>query len=211
MMNSLRYHVKLCFMLVICSLFFQEEEEDSLEDSPPSTPLNKKSTNRYNLIWKYFREGGSLRIVMLSFLGFIISQVGRTVAQYWLTVVTESAKVSNGTEINHLNMNISDCLRKGCHDQFFNLTETEISNKGWTHQFDIMTSMTIYAYLIGTSLTVIGIHHIFFYAMCMKSSINIHNGMARSVLKAPMHFFDRNPIGNNLQSSFIILLYIVIM
>ena len=172
--------------------------------SSPWTYYEKKSTNRYNLIWKYFREGGSLLIVMLSLFGFIVSQVSRTVTQYWLTIVTESAKISNGTDISH-HLNVSDRLREGCNDQIFNFSESEINNKGWTSdQFDITTNMTIYAYLVGSSLIVITIHLFLFYVICTKSSINIHNGMARAIFKAPMHFFDRNPIGNELQSFFYI-------
>ena len=180
------------------------KEENSLENSSsPNTSSGKKSTNRYNLIWKYFREGGSLPVVILSFLGFIISQVSRTVTQYWLTIVTESAKISNETE-NKIRLNESDCLSERCNGEFFNLTETGISNEGWTHQFDITNNMRIYAYLVGSSLILVVAHLIFFYAMCMKSSINIHNGMARAILKAPMYFFDMNPIGDEDLQPFII-------
>lgn len=141
---------------------------------------------------------------MLSLFGFIVSQVSRTVTQYWLTIVTESAKILNGTEISH-HLNVSDSLREGYIDQIFNFSESEINNKGGTpDRFDVMSNMTIYAYLVGSSLIVITAHLILFYVICTKSSINIHNGMARAILKAPMHFFDRNPIGNELQSFFYI-------
>ncbi len=136
-----------------------------------SSDHGKKSfDNRFNLIWKFLREGGSFPVIVLSFFGFITAQFGRNITNYWLTIVTESASK--------------------------NLSKSEMTNHhDWRYQFDMTTNMNIYAVLIGTSVIIVMVDLIFFYLICIKSSINIHNGMTRAVLTAPMHFFDSNPMG----------------
>jgi len=112
-----------------------------------------------------------LPVIILSLFGFIVAQFGRNVTHYWLAVVTESASnVSNGFEM--------------------------ITHHDWRYQFDMTTNMNIYAILIGSSVIIVMVNLIFFYLICMKSSIDIHNEMTRAILRAPMHFFDRNPMGN---------------
>ena len=150
----------------------QESAEILLPNASSVEDRKKAADDRFKLIWKYLRQGGSMPVIIRSFLGFIVTQFGRNVTHYWLTIVTESAasEVSNGTEtMNH-------------HD--------------WRYQFDMTTNMNIYAILIGSSVIIVMVNLIFFYLICMKSSINIHNGMTQAILRAPMHFFDRKPMGN---------------
>ncbi len=34
-----------------------------------------------------------------------------------------------------------------------------------------------------------------FFSICMSASVNLHNGMFQGIIRAPMNFFEVNPIG----------------
>lgn len=48
--------------------------------------------------------------------------------------------------------------------------------------------------IVGVILMTI-LRSLYFYSLCMRASINLHNTMFHTLLKAPMRFFDSNPIG----------------
>lgn len=181
-------------------------------DEPPSFKIpstkTKKKINRSSMIWNYLREGGSLTMILLSSFFFLIMQFSKSVEQYWLTIVTESAKISNDANYENFNYcaNTTVCmpLREGFL-QSFNSTifqneqeNSEVMND-WLKPFDTRTNIYIYSLLIGSSVIIILMNLVLFYIICLNSSISIHNGMTRAVLKAPMHFFDCNPIGKKYQ------------
>ncbi len=58
-----------------------------------------------------------------------------------------------------------------------------------------MTDVHIYTGLVSVAFLLILMNYIIYYVICMNSSISIHNGMSRAILRAPMNFFDMNPTG----------------
>src|SRR5438876_7588924 len=55
--------------------------------------------------------------------------------------------------------------------------------------------MSFYGLLIGLLFICSLIRTTSFFTMCMRSSINLHNRLFASVIRAPISFFDENPIG----------------
>ncbi|CAG2162291.1 unnamed protein product [Oppiella nova] len=71
----------------------------------------------------------------------------------------------------------------------------------WTNEVDSDTSVDtnfnviIYSALIGGLLVSALIRTTTFFVMCMRSSVNLHNRIFHSLLRAPIHVFDSQPIG----------------
>ena len=39
---------------------------------------------------------------------------------------------------------------------------------------------------------------VYFFVYCLSSSSNLHNQMAEAVIRAPLSFFESNPVGNSI-------------
>ena len=56
--------------------------------------------------------------------------------------------------------------------------------------------------ILGFTIIAIGgfvfslIRSIHFFVIFLKASIRLHDKMFQAVVRSPLHFFDRNPIGN---------------
>lgn len=64
-----------------------------------------------------------------------------------------------------------------------------------TDQFTVEENAYIYAGVILVLFIVVLIRTTTFFATCMRASINLHDKLFRSVMGAPISFFDFNPIG----------------
>lgn len=64
-----------------------------------------------------------------------------------------------------------------------------------TDTLTLKQNATIYTALIASLFILTLIRTTCFFVTCMRASINLHNRLFRSVIKAPIKFFDYNPIG----------------
>ncbi|KAG9509318.1 Multidrug resistance-associated protein 4, partial [Fragariocoptes setiger] len=65
----------------------------------------------------------------------------------------------------------------------------------FTDQLTVEENSYVYAVLILALFVVVLIRTTTFFVACMRSSINMHNRLFKSVIDAPISFFDFNPIG----------------
>lgn len=66
----------------------------------------------------------------------------------------------------------------------------------WWAALDPVTyNVVVYAIIIGGLVLSSMARTVAFFVMCMRASVNLHNRMFRSVIRAPIYFFDTNPIG----------------
>merc|ERR1719186_62297 len=56
-------------------------------------------------------------------------------------------------------------------------------------------NLGIYGAIVGALVVTSMIRTMYFFFLCMRSSVNLHNSMFQSIIRAPCRFFDTNPVG----------------
>lgn len=137
------------------------------------------------IYFRYFKAGGSYVIIFLLIVGFLVTQVLFNFTDYWLSQWTNkvkgeevASKIGNDTEI--LDKNSSSIIVKSA----------ELSGEK-----DQNFYAYVYCGLMGAFIVFSVVRSILFFGYCMRISINLHNGMFRSLVRAPVKFFDDNPSG----------------
>ena len=138
--------------------------------------------------WEYFRAGGGVLSFILLAASCIVTQVLYSGTDYWLTLWTDaqeararqaSAFLSNGTEWNST-------------DPYHSLP---LNSTSWMDNIDTPTGIYVYTILLVGLFLFSIVRSIHFFATCMSTSIKLHNNMFDSLIRAPVVFFDKNPIG----------------
>lgn len=75
------------------------------------------------------------------------------------------------------------------------MRHSNVSNMEKNWEIDIAVGTYIYSGIIGGAFIFAGLSTAQFYRMCTISSIKLHYKMFYAVLRSPMSFFDKNPIG----------------
>jgi ATP-binding cassette subfamily C (CFTR/MRP) protein 4 len=113
---------------------------------------------------------------------------------------------TNAEELRTRQGNVSENL------SFSNITEADFSNVTdeikengpfsgeWWKEPDTYTGIYVFTILIVGVFIFSMIRTIHYFLMCMISSIHLHNRMFESIIRAPLLFFDQNPVGMNLIS-----------
>ena len=124
-----------------------------------------------NSCWKYFSLGGGLIPAILFVTNCIIAQIFQHGSSYWLSIWTNSEMIryTNESAIER-NLNVS--------------TNTGIG---------------IYSGIVGGAFIFCVLSTAQFYIMCTISSTKLHKQMFNAVLRSPMSFFDKNPVGKSSQ------------
>ncbi len=125
-----------------------------------------------NSCWKYFRLAGGFTLTSLFALNCIIHQSFQYGSSYWLSIWTNAEMM-----------------------RYSNASSTENS-------WDIDTKIGTYVYtgIILGAFIFAGLSTAQFYLMCIISSIKLHGQMFHAVLRSPMSFFDKNPVGIDLKA-----------
>lgn len=56
-------------------------------------------------------------------------------------------------------------------------------------------NLGIYGAIVGALVVTSMIRTMYFFFLCMRSSVNLHDSMFQSIIRAPCRFFDTNPVG----------------
>ncbi|XP_031814417.1 multidrug resistance-associated protein 4 [Sarcophilus harrisii] len=141
------------------------------EDIPVALPEEHRTegTISFKSYRNYFAAGASCFIIVLLILLNILAQVAYILQDWWLSYWAN--------EQNKLNVTVNGI--KG--------NETKELDLNW--YLGIYAGLTAATVLFG-----IGRCLLVFYVL-VTASQNLHNKMFESILKAPILFFDRNPIG----------------
>lgn len=73
--------------------------------------------------------------------------------------------------------------------------ETDFEPQTLTDTLTLNQNALVYTILIGSLFLLTLVRTTCFFLACMRASINLHNRLFNSVLRAPIKFFDYNPIG----------------
>jgi len=58
------------------------------------------------------------------------------------------------------------------------------------------TGICVFSILMGSVFVFGYLRAVMFFRVCMNASVALHDTMFKAVLRAPIQFFDRNPVGN---------------
>ena len=56
-------------------------------------------------------------------------------------------------------------------------------------------NLGIYAAIVMSLVVASMIRTVYFFVLCMRASVNLHNSMFTRLVRAPTRFFDTNPVG----------------
>jgi len=121
-----------------------------------------------NSLWKYISISGGLISTSFFIINCILVQIFQQGSSYWLSIWTNSEMTQNS--INASSMEIS---------------------------WNISTNTGIYVFsgILGGTLIFVVLCTTQFSIMCTISSVKLHSQMFNAVLRSPMSFFDKNPVG----------------
>ena len=120
------------------------------------------------LYWIYIKSGSGPLLMLLFIISNIITQISFTGCDYWLSLWTQyQQSISNNKTIQ-----LPSVISK-----------------------DRNTNIYIYTGIVVTLFVFSLVRTTTFFTMCMRSSINLHKKLFNSLIRAPISFFDQNPIG----------------
>lgn len=146
--------------------------------------------------WKYFRSGGGCCSFLFFAVMCIFTQVLFSGSDFWLTLWTNAEE--NRARMKNASMeafdfvedsNSSNVVQDGTYG---NATFTF----DWWRSPDTFTGIYVFTILITSVFIFSMVRTIHYFIMCMFSSVNLHNRMFESIIRAPLLFYDRNPVGN---------------
>ena len=121
---------------------------------------------------KYFVAGGGILSFALYLMICIVTQSFLSGTDYWLSLWIDAEQSISNSEISK-GANLAVNIQMDTHTWIYVFTAMAISSFG----FAVARSFH-------------------FFTLCMKSSIKLHNGMFKAVARAPLSFFEDNPVGN---------------
>ncbi|XP_075056002.1 ATP-binding cassette sub-family C member 4 isoform X1 [Mixophyes fleayi] len=152
----------------------KEGATDSLPTEPVLTAIQEESRSEgtvgFKVYKKYFLSGSSYIMLFVLFLLNIFAQVAYVLQDWWLSYwATEQEKlnVTSGSNING--------------------TKAE--------QLDLNLYLGVYAGLTVATIIFGILRSLLVFQVLVSAAQSLHNQMFQSLLRAPVLFFDRNPIG----------------
>ncbi|XP_072300703.1 ATP-binding cassette sub-family C member 4-like isoform X3 [Eucyclogobius newberryi] len=121
-----------------------------------------------HLYVKYFKAGANYMVLFVLFLLNVLAQTTFVLQDWWLACWASEQKHINVTE--HLNGSLP-------------------------RQLDLDLYLGVYAGLTVTSVIFGFLRCLVFFNVLVSSAQTLHNNMFQAILRAPVHFFDINPIG----------------
>ncbi|OTF74727.1 ABC transporter-like protein [Euroglyphus maynei] len=134
---------------------------------------SRTKMNSFKVYWIYFRTGAGFLLLSTLILSNVLTQVFFTGTDYWLSAWTD---YQENLHIHHIN------------------PEHQLDKSPIIHE-DYYTNIIIYAILVGLLFIFSIIRTTSFFVTCMRSSVNLHNTIFNSLVKAPIMFFDKTPVG----------------
>ena len=145
--------------------------EESFANEKSQSYEEDKMTNKKlsrKLYWIYIKSGAGPLLVLLLITANIITQVTFTGGDYWLSLWSNYEEEISNNQTVQLPIIIST---------------------------DRNTNIYIYTGIVLTLFVFSLIRTTTFFTICMSSSIKLHKKLFNSVIRAPISFFDENPIG----------------
>lgn len=153
-----------------------DDDNEKIVGEAPIKQHSVESSNNDNvgcsIYWHYIKACHAGILVLTTVITNVGTQVLFNGSDFWLSLWTdtEQRKVLAGGTSNYEPVTLTDTLT-------------------------LRQNALIYTILIASLFVLTLIRTTCFFVACMRASISLHNRLFRSVLKAPIAFFDYNPIG----------------
>lgn len=144
--------------------------------------------------WKYFRSGSSVLSFILFVFSCLIAEVLFYASDYWLNLWTVAEHVKWSNSNTSLPSSTLPLLTENFNSE--NITEDSIlTNLSDDWVLDTNTGIYVYSILIAGVIAFGYLRAAHFYSICMGASLKLHGDAFNAVLRAPISFFDQNPVG----------------
>ena len=176
----------------------RKDVENCLTTNPSDTvahiPVVAQENNELSATWKayrvYLRLGLNRWFAPLLGVVFVGTQSLYTLVDFWMSLWTDSEE------------------RRGLYEQrlvddrrwLSNATRTdrppiEFERKTFVDDFDREQNLFFYALQMSLLFVLSFFRAVLFFLMCMRASVRLHDRLFERVIRAPIAFFDRNPVG----------------
>ncbi|NXS19468.1 MRP4 protein, partial [Mystacornis crossleyi] len=153
-------------------------QKDGAVEQPPgenalaAVPEESRHEGKINfkVYRKYFTAGANCFVIFILLVFNILAQVAYVLQDWWLSYWAN-------------------------HQEKLNLTTNGHKGTNETQHLDLNFYLGIYAGLTVATILFGIIRSLLVFQVLVSSGQNLHNKMFQSILKAPVLFFDRNPIG----------------
>ncbi|CAG0881126.1 unnamed protein product, partial [Darwinula stevensoni] len=178
------------------------DSQTCMEEGPP-TKLGEKDTTPTlaeemrsrgslsgRIYWNYLKAGAGWFLRLLLIASFILTQTAFSGSDWWLSYwfvlpINVSAFLSKEVTLK------TNAQQEAANRTNGSTVEILFGNP----QLDPWTPMYIYVAIVVALFLLSIFRTVLFFHVCMNSSINLHSRMFKSVLRAPVTFFDNNPVG----------------
>ncbi|XP_078042801.1 putative multidrug resistance-associated protein lethal(2)03659 [Augochlora pura] len=146
------------------------KEVEAVASEEPIEIAETRTTGKISIgiLLTYLKESNSLCLIVLMILCFALSQGMASGTEYLIAFW-----VNNENALFVQNENGTQWYGP--------LTRTSI-----IYIYSVLTVTTVFVFIMETFL---------FYAVCMRSSVNLHARMFHSIVRTPMYFYNTNPAG----------------
>ena len=134
---------------------------------------SQNKMNSFKIYCIYFRTGAGFLLLLTFILSNVLTQVFFTGTDYWLSAWTDYQE----------NLHLQNM------DPNHQFDKSPIIHK------DYDKNIIIYAFLVGLLFIFSIIRTTSFFTTCMRASVNLHNIIFTSLVKVPIMFFDKTPVG----------------
>jgi len=145
--------------------------------------------------WKYFQSGGGVCSFIFFVLSCLTAEILFCASDYWLNLWTSAERARHHTLnsgiISSIPSNINSTT-EGNASLTAGLHTTTFENE-WV--LDRNTGIYVYSILIGGVIIFGFLRATHFYGISTGASIRLHGNMFQAVIRAPVQFFDKNPVG----------------
>lgn len=147
------------------------------------------------LYWRYIRAGSSLFALTILFFSNILVQILFSGSDYWLQYWTKNEEARFSPVLDEQD------FESGDFDAGFKIENSSFYKENSTSSLSLDSEremeVWIYSGIIGVLFVISLIRTAGFLTMCLTSSVNLHKMLFNGVLRAPMRFFEINPVGKH--------------
>jgi len=174
-----------CILITLINVQLKSNS-DGVADESTNEESWKSGGVTIKTYWKYLRSGG--RIISLCFLlcFFLISQMCFTGIDVWLSIWTNAEFIRYQTK-PVLGIDAGEVVEQAENNTF--------TYKSWKEEVDTYTGICVYSVFIGGVFVFAMVRSTLLFVTCMFASVKLHDDMFTSIVRAPLSFFDKNPIG----------------
>ncbi|XP_010140951.1 PREDICTED: multidrug resistance-associated protein 4-like, partial [Buceros rhinoceros silvestris] len=147
------------------------EQQPSAENALAALPEESRSEGKisFKVYRKYFTAGANYFVIFILLVFNILAQVAYVLQDWWLSYWAN-------------------------HQEKLNVTTNGNNRANETEHLDLNFYLGIYAGLTVATVLFGIIRSLLVFQVLVNSGQTLHNKMFQSILKAPVLFFDRNPI-----------------